>query len=88
MTMILLLTKYPDVQAKLQDELDRVVGSGRLPDFGDFSSLPYFQCVLDETLRSGTDCAMVLIIDPVFGYQVFFNPARRGSSSKHRGRCI
>ena len=49
--MILLLTKYPDIQAKLQHELDKAVGRERLPDFADFSNLPYFECVLEETLR-------------------------------------
>ena len=41
----------PDVQAKAQAELDRVVGRGRLPEFADRAALPYIECVLLETLR-------------------------------------
>ncbi|KAF9456739.1 cytochrome P450 [Collybia nuda] len=42
---------YPECQAKAQAEIDTVVGSGRLPDFDDRESLPYIECVLQETLR-------------------------------------
>ncbi|KAI0768442.1 cytochrome P450 [Irpex lacteus] len=42
---------HPEVQRKAQEELDRVVGRGRLPDFSDRESLPYLQCVMYETLR-------------------------------------
>jgi len=38
-------------QTKAQDEIDRVVGHGRLPDFPDQGSLPYVSAVLKETLR-------------------------------------
>lgn len=51
MTALMLLTKYPHVQVKLQQEFDTVVGRDRLPDFSDSDSLPYFHCVLEETLR-------------------------------------
>jgi cytochrome P450 len=42
---------YPEVQAKAQAEIDRVVGKNRLPDFDDRSALPYLDAVLRETLR-------------------------------------
>ena len=42
---------YPDVQKKAQEEIDRVVGPQRLPDFTDRDSLPYIDCVMMETLR-------------------------------------
>lgn len=54
MTAILLLTKYPHVQVKLQQEFERIVGKDRLPDFNDTDRLPYFHCVLEETLRCAT----------------------------------
>lgn len=42
---------YPDVQKKAQEELDRVLGKDRLPDFSDEASLPYITAVLQEVLR-------------------------------------
>ncbi|OAX32691.1 cytochrome P450, partial [Rhizopogon vinicolor AM-OR11-026] len=40
-----------EVQKRAQVEIDRVVGSERLPDFGDRASMPYIEAVLRETLR-------------------------------------
>lgn len=40
-----------NVQRKAQAEIDRVVGSQRLPDFDDQTSLPYIEAVIRETLR-------------------------------------
>ncbi|KAJ7585231.1 cytochrome P450 [Mycena floridula] len=42
---------HPECQRRCQAEIDIVVGSGRLPDFSDRESLPYLNCVLQETLR-------------------------------------
>lgn len=42
---------YPAVMRKAQAELDAVVGSGRLPTFEDFDSLPYFQALIKEITR-------------------------------------
>jgi cytochrome P450 len=42
---------HPEVQAKAQAEIDRVVGKDRLPDFDDRPALPYLDAVLRETLR-------------------------------------
>lgn len=42
---------YPDVQRKAQEEIDRVVGTARLPDFTDRQSLPYLSGVIDECIR-------------------------------------
>ena len=42
---------YPDVCAKLQAELDRVVGPGRLPEYSDMESLPYMMAALKEVTR-------------------------------------
>jgi len=41
----------PEAQKRAQAEIDHVVGSGRLPDFGDRASMPYIEAVLRETLR-------------------------------------
>ncbi|KAJ7578004.1 cytochrome P450 [Mycena floridula] len=42
---------HPECQRRCQEELDRVIGSDRLPEFKDRKSLPYLECVLQETLR-------------------------------------
>ncbi|KAF9232905.1 cytochrome P450 [Melanogaster broomeanus] len=48
---ILTMILYPRVQEKAQQEIDEVVGCGRLPNFTDRPSLPYVEAVLRETLR-------------------------------------
>lgn len=45
------MTRNPRVLLKAQEEMDRVVGSGRLPDFSDRNSLPYLDAVLEEVYR-------------------------------------
>jgi cytochrome P450 len=42
---------YPDVQRKAQAEIDRVVGTDRLPEMNDEPQLPYIQGVVNECLR-------------------------------------
>ncbi|KAF9458994.1 cytochrome P450 [Collybia nuda] len=42
---------HPECQKKAQEEIDKVVGAHRLPDFSDRLSLPYLECILQETLR-------------------------------------
>jgi cytochrome P450 len=41
----------PDVQLKAQEELDKVIGRGRLPEVEDKESLPYTSALLKEVLR-------------------------------------
>ncbi|PPQ76076.1 hypothetical protein CVT26_004597 [Gymnopilus dilepis] len=50
-TFFYLMTVHPEIQKKAQDELDRVVGSERLPDFSDRPSLPYIEALYRELLR-------------------------------------
>jgi cytochrome P450 len=45
-----LLSQYPEVEARMHAELDRVLG-GRLPSFDDVPSLPYTSGVFAESLR-------------------------------------
>ncbi|KAJ4750933.1 Cytochrome P450 [Rhynchospora pubera] len=45
------LVRNPHVQAKVQEELDRVVGRDRVMNETDFSKLPYLQAVVKESLR-------------------------------------
>ncbi|ESK89434.1 cytochrome p450 [Moniliophthora roreri MCA 2997] len=50
-TFFLAMVCYPDVQKKAHCELDRVVGSERLPDYEDVEALLYVRAVVYETLR-------------------------------------
>jgi cytochrome P450 len=45
-----LLSEHADVERRLHEELDRVLG-GRIPTINDLPNLPYSRMVLEETLR-------------------------------------
>lgn len=47
----LAMSLYPDVQKRAQEEIDRVVGTSRLPTFADRENLPYVEAMLTEALR-------------------------------------
>ncbi|PHH75874.1 hypothetical protein CDD80_2010 [Ophiocordyceps camponoti-rufipedis] len=47
----LAMVKFPDVQRKAQQEIDRVVGPDRLPKYKDRASLPYVDDIVSEALR-------------------------------------
>ncbi|CAL8295047.1 unnamed protein product [Arctogadus glacialis] len=49
--ILLLLVKYPDVQARLQELVDQVVGRHRLPSLEDRSRLAYLDAFIYETMR-------------------------------------
>jgi cytochrome P450 len=42
---------YPEVQKRVQEELDRVVGRSRLPEYSDKADLPYLDGVIRECFR-------------------------------------
>ncbi|CAE6452246.1 unnamed protein product [Rhizoctonia solani] len=48
---ILAMLLYPEVLRKAREEIDRVVGTERLPIMSDRADLPYVESVLLETLR-------------------------------------
>lgn len=50
-TFVLAMVLHPEVFKKAQAEIDRVVGSERLPDYEDRELLPYLDCVLKEVFR-------------------------------------
>ncbi|XP_072041102.1 cytochrome P450 2J4-like [Amphiura filiformis] len=50
----LLVTKSPDVQRQVQEELDKVVGRSRLPKLSDRPNLPYTEATLLEVQRFGS----------------------------------
>ncbi|XP_045746338.1 cytochrome P450 2F5 [Mirounga angustirostris] len=47
----LVLMKYPKVQARVQEEIDRVVGRARLPALDDRAAMPYTDAVIHEVQR-------------------------------------
>ncbi|KAF8190471.1 cytochrome P450 [Pholiota molesta] len=51
MNIFIAMISFPDVQKKAQSEIDRVVGSDRLPNYSDQASLPYVTAVLREVIR-------------------------------------
>lgn len=50
-TFFLAMILHPEVFAKAQAEIDRVVGTDRLPDFQDRTSLPYVESLVKEVYR-------------------------------------
>lgn len=49
--LLILFTRYPEVQARVQAELDQVVGRDRLPCLDDQPNLPYVMAFLYEAMR-------------------------------------
>ncbi|KAM0285187.1 hypothetical protein ACHAQH_001618 [Verticillium albo-atrum] len=47
----LAMMQNPEVQRKAQEEIDRVIGTDRLPGFEDRDKLPYVNAVVKEALR-------------------------------------
>ncbi|VDI54487.1 Hypothetical predicted protein [Mytilus galloprovincialis] len=44
----------PEIQSKVQEEIDRVVGNDRLPTVKDRENLSYTEATLHEAMRLGT----------------------------------
>ncbi|KAJ8079620.1 hypothetical protein PM082_011207 [Marasmius tenuissimus] len=40
-----------EAQEKAQEEIDRIIPEGHLPDFSDYDSLPYVAAIVKETFR-------------------------------------
>ena len=47
-SMLACIITYPHVQQRAQEELDRVIGSERAPDFADWDNLPYCKALVNE----------------------------------------
>jgi cytochrome P450 len=78
---------HPDVQAKAQADIDRVVGQDRLPDFDDRPALPYLDAILRETLRWHPVVPMGPYTIPLFfnylmGSQASHTQQRQATSTK------
>ncbi|KZT64789.1 cytochrome P450 [Daedalea quercina L-15889] len=53
LTAVIALVANPIIQARLQAEMDLVIGKDRLPTFADRDSMPYMQAIVSETFRWG-----------------------------------
>ena len=51
LTFFLAMVLHPDAQRRAQMEIDSVVGTARLPDFGDETTLPYVSALVKEVMR-------------------------------------
>lgn len=51
MTFFLAICVFPEVQKKVKEEIDSVIGSSRLPVSADRDKLPYVMAVMKETHR-------------------------------------
>lgn len=50
-TMVLAITAFPEVQKKAHEELDRVIGRDRAPEWEDLDDLPYIRALVKEVHR-------------------------------------
>ena len=69
------MTLNPHVLRRAQEELDRVVGRDRLPDFSDQVDLPYTSAIVKEVLRWGCPVPIglvkrVMLDDTYKGYSI------------------
>lgn len=51
LTFLMAMALHPDKQRLAHEEMDRVIGTGRLPQFGDRNTLPYLEAIIKETSR-------------------------------------
>lgn len=77
MSFMLAMVFYPEWQRRIQDEIDRVVGNDRLPNFEDLPELPTVRAAVKEVLRwrpvTAGGVPHQLIKDDV--YEGYFIPA-------------
>ena len=57
---LLYMIAYPDIQQKVHDELENVIGNDRYPTLKDRESLPYLQATILECLRLSSTVPLVI----------------------------
>ena len=60
---IMYMVNYPNVQKRVQDELDSVVGPSRLPSLNDKDELPYLEATISEIQRCGNIAHMAVEVN-------------------------
>ncbi|KAJ7773417.1 cytochrome P450 [Mycena metata] len=50
-TFFLVMALHPDIQKKAQNEIDSIIGTHRLPEYGDRPSLPFVEALYREVQR-------------------------------------
>ncbi|KAI0076583.1 cytochrome P450 [Panus rudis PR-1116 ss-1] len=50
-SFILAVVLNPEIQTRAQEEIDKVIGRDRLPDYSDYDILPYVGAIVNEALR-------------------------------------
>ena len=51
MNFVVAMLKHPEIQARAQQEIDRVTHGERLPEISDRDSMPYLECIVKEVIR-------------------------------------
>lgn len=77
-TFVLAMVLYPEAQALVQEEIDRVVGRDRLPEVDDQKFLPCVTAVMYEVLRRVQSIAHVYT-DFAHGLNRWHSPIPLGS---------
>ena len=57
---------YPEAQRRAQEEIDRVVGPDRLPEFADREDLPHINAIFKECLRCVCKFALRTILHRLY----------------------
>lgn len=55
---IVFLIVYPEVQKKVFEEIERVIGTSRDPEFSDLRNMPYLEATMLEVQRRGSVIAL------------------------------
>ncbi|KAJ6487322.1 cytochrome P450 [Mycena vulgaris] len=48
---VLAMVLHPECQLRAREEIDSIIGTARLPEFGDRGNLPYVEAIVQETFR-------------------------------------
>ncbi|KAF7650160.1 hypothetical protein LDENG_00130380 [Lucifuga dentata] len=75
------LLHHPEVQERVQEELDKEVGGGRAVCLSDRSRLPYLESVINEGMR-------IRPVSPVLIPHTAMTDTRIGGHSISRGTCV